>query len=253
MNTLLQDKAVLITGGATGIGKATALACSREGAAVVIADVKHEEGEKAAQEIEENGGACIFTATDVSRDGDVRKLMDKTIEKYGRLDCAFNNAGIEGEQSTTALTSEENWDTVIAINLKGTWLCMKHEIDQMLKQNSGSIVNMSSVAGLIGFEGICAYDAAKHGIIGLTKTASLEYAQSGIRVNAVCPGIIETAMVKRFVGDDPEAAAAFASNEPVGRMGRPEEVSEAVVWLFSDAASFVTGHSMVIDGGMTAL
>ncbi|MBD3345282.1 MAG: SDR family oxidoreductase [Chitinivibrionales bacterium] len=252
MDLMLKNKVVLITGGAAGIGKATAFACAREGATVVIADILYEEGKKVTHKIEEMGKKSIFATTDVSQDGDVKQLIRQIVEMYGKLDCAVNNAGTEGEQATTALTSEQNWDKVTGVNLKGTWLCMKYEIEQMLKQNGGSIVNMSSVAGVIGFEGICAYSASKHGVIGLTKTAALEYAKSGIRVNAVCPGIIETDMVKRFVGDDPEAAASFVSNEPVGRMGKPEEVAEAVIWLCSDSSSFVTGESMIIDGGMTA-
>jgi NAD(P)-dependent dehydrogenase (short-subunit alcohol dehydrogenase family) len=248
----LEGKVALVTGGASGIGRATALALAREGAKVVIADVAVEDGEETVRMIEENGGEAIFVETDVSQPDQVEVLINEAVETYGRLDCAFNNAGIEGEQAPTPDCTEENWDRVININLKGVWLGMKYEIPQMLKQGGGAIVNMSSVAGLVGFPNSPAYVASKHGILGLTKTAALEYATEGIRVNAVCPGVIRTAMVERATGGDPEVEAQFATMEPVGRMGKPEEVAEAVVWLCSDAASFVTGHSMVVDGGLVA-
>ena len=252
MAGLLEGKVALVTGGASGIGRATALAFAREGAKVVIADVAVEDGEETVRMIEESGGKAIFVETDVSQSDQVEALINKAVETYGRLDCAFNNAGIEGEQALTPDCTEENWDRVININLKGVWLGMKYEIPQMLKQGGGAIVNMSSVAGLVGFPSSPAYVASKHGILGLTKTAALEYATEGIRVNAVCPGVIRTPMVERATGGDPEVEAQFAAMEPVGRMGKPEEVAEAVVWLCSDAASFVTGHSMVVDGGLVA-
>jgi len=252
MAGLLEGKVALVTGGASGIGRATALAFAREGAKVVIADVAVEDGEETVRMIEESGGKAIFVETDVSQSDQVEALINKAVETYGRLDCVFNNAGIEGEQALTPDYTEENWDRVININLKGVWLGMKYEIPQMLKQGGGAIVNMSSVAGLVGFPSSPAYVASKHGILGLTKTAALEYATEGIRVNAVCPGVIRTPMVERATGGDPEVEAQFAAMEPVGRMGKPEEVAEAVVWLCSDAASFVTGHSMVVDGGLVA-
>ena len=182
----------------------------------------------------------------------MKALVDKTIAVFGRLDYAFNNAGIEGATAPTHECTEENWDKTIGINLKGVWLCMKNEIPQMIKQGSGAIVNCASIAGLSGFVGLPAYTVSKHGIIGLTKTAALENAKAGIRINAVCPGVIHTAMVDRVTGKDKEVEKAYIAMEPVGRMGKPEEVAEAVMWLCSDAASFVTGHAMPVDGGWIA-
>jgi len=246
----LEGKVALVTGGSSGIGRATALAFAREGAQVVVADVSVEGGQETARTIKENGGQAVFIKADVSKSGDVEGLIEQAIQTYGRLDYACNNAGIEGEQASTVNCSEANWDRVINVNLKGVWLCMKYEIPHMLKQGSGAIVNMSSVAGLVGFSNAPAYTASKHGILGLTKTAALEYAKAGIRVNAVCPGVIRTMMVERVTGGDPQVEAQLTAIEPVGRMGRSEEVAEAVVWLCSDAASFVTGHAMVVDGGL---
>jgi len=183
---------------------------------------------------------------------DVQALVVAAVQRYGRIDCAFNNAGIEGENAATADCSEENWNRVLSTNLRGIWLCMKHEIPQMLSQGNGAIVNMSSIAGLVGFGGLPAYVASKHGVVGLTKTAALEYATQGIRINAVCPGVIRTDMIDRLTGGDLAAEAQFTEMEPLGRMGRPEEVAAAVLWLCSDAASFVTGHAMVVDGGAVA-
>jgi NAD(P)-dependent dehydrogenase (short-subunit alcohol dehydrogenase family) len=252
MTKLLEGKVALVTGAASGIGRAAARTFAREGARVVLADIALEGGEETLHMIKAAGGEAIFVLTDVAQAADVAALISTAVEIYGRLDCAFNNAGIEGTQAATADCTEENWDRVISINLKGVWLGMKYEIPQMLKQGSGAIVNMASVAGLVGFQGMPAYVASKHGIMGLTKTAALEYARTGIRINAVCPGVIRTPMVERFTGGAPEAEAQFSAMEPVGRMGEPEEVAEAVVWLCSEAASFVTGHSMVVDGGLTA-
>jgi NAD(P)-dependent dehydrogenase (short-subunit alcohol dehydrogenase family) len=252
MTGKMEGKVALVTGGSSGIGRATALVFAREGAKVVIADVAVERCYDTADEIRDGGGQVHCVEADVSMADQVKALIDEIVETYGRLDCAFNNAGIEGEQAPTADSTEENWDRVIDINLKGMWLGMKYEILQMLKQGGGAIVNMSSVAGLVGFPGIPAYVASKHGVLGLTKTAALEYATQGIRINAVCPGIIRTEMIERFTGGDPQAEEQLAASEPVGRMGTPEEVAEAVVWLCSDEASFVTGHPLVVDGGMVA-
>ena len=252
MGGTLEGKIALVTGAGSGIGRATALAFAREGAKVVVADVAAEGGKETLRLIEEAGGSGFFVEGDVSITGDVRTIVQAAVEHYGRLDCAFNNAGIEGAQAPTAECAEENWDRVLAINLKGTWLCMKHEIPIMLKQGGGAIVNTASVAGLVGFPNIPAYNASKGGVIQLTKTAALEYAKQGIRVNAVCPGVIRTPMVERFLGGSPEAEAQFVAMEPVGRMGLPQEIAEAVVWLCSDAASFVTGHAMAVDGGLVA-
>lgn len=248
----IEGKIALVTGGGSGIGRAAALAFAREGAKVVVADVVVEGGQETVQMIKKADGEAIFVKTDVSKAAEVEALINKTVETYGRLDCAFNNAGIEGEQAPTAENTEKNWDRVISINLKGVWLCMRYEIPQMLKQDGGAIVNTASVAGLVGFQGIGPYVASKHGIAGLTKTAALEYAQSGIRINAVCPGVIHTPMIERFFAGDPNAEDQFIAMEPVGRMGTPEEIAEAVVWLCSDAASFVTGLPMPVDGGFVA-
>lgn len=249
---LLSGKVAVVTGGSAGIGRACALALAREGAKVLVADVMVAEGEQTARTITSAGGQAAFVKTDVSQENDVREMVARAADVYGRLDCAVNNAGIEGVSASTAECTVENWDRTLAINLKGVWLCMKYEIGRMLEQGGGAIVNMSSVAGLVGFRGLPAYVASKHAVAGLTKTAALEYAQAGIRVNGICPGVIRTAMVDRITGRDPEVEAQFAALEPVGRMGTPEEVAEAVVWLCSDAASFVTGHLLAVDGGFVA-
>ena len=247
-------KVALVTGGASGIGRACAQLFASEGASVVVSDVALEGGHETVRLIEEDGGEAFFVEADVSKAAQVEALVGGTVEAYGHLDYAFNNAGIEGRMATnTADYLEEDWDRVIAVNLKGVWLCMKHEIAHMLRQGGGSIVNNSSVEGLVGLQGTSAYAASKHGVVGLTKTAALEYARSGIRVNAVCPGLIRTPMVERYTGGDAETEAQWAAIfEPVGRMGSSEEVAEAVVWLCSEAASFVTGHAMAVDGGFLA-
>ncbi|HET7279850.1 MAG TPA: SDR family oxidoreductase [Dermatophilaceae bacterium] len=252
MSGMLAGKVVLVTGGGSGIGRASALALAREGADVVVSDVVEEGGNETLRLLEEAGGKGLFIRGDVADATDVQRIIEEVEAHYGRLDCAFNNAGIEGIQAPTADCTEENWDRVLRVNLKGTWLCMKYEIPLMLKQHRGSIVNTASVAGLVGFPGIVAYNASKGGVIQLTKTAALEYATEGIRVNAVCPGVIRTPMVERFLGGSAEAEAAFVAMEPVGRMGTPEEIADAVVWLLSDASSFVTGDALPVDGGLVA-
>jgi NAD(P)-dependent dehydrogenase (short-subunit alcohol dehydrogenase family) len=214
--------------------------------------MNEEGGQQTVHMITEQGGEAIFVRTDVSQAVAVQALISTAVETYGRLDCAHNNAGISGGgRALTADYPEDTWHRVIAINLTGVWLCMKYEIPQMLSQGSGAIVNTASVAGLIGARGLAAYVASKHGVVGLTKTAALEYAQQGIRVNCVCPGVIETPMTARGLSD-PERRERIIASEPMGRVGIPEEVAEAVVWLCSDAASFVTGHTMTIDGGFVA-
>ena len=248
----LEGKVALVTGAGSGIGRAAALAFAREGAKVVVADVAAEGGKETVRLIEQAGGAALFVEGDVSVSASVEVMVQAAVEQYGRLDCAYNNAGIEGAQAPTAECAEDNWDRVLSINLKGVWLCMKHELAHMVASGGGAIVNTASVAGLVGFPGIPAYCASKGGVVMLTKTAALEYATQGIRVNAVCPGVIRTPMIERFLGGSAEAEAEFVALEPVERMGTPEEVAEAVVWLCSDAASFVTGHAMPVDGGLVA-
>jgi NAD(P)-dependent dehydrogenase (short-subunit alcohol dehydrogenase family) len=247
----LEGKVALVTGGSSGIGRASALAFAREGAKVIVADVDAEGGEETVRTIKENGGEAIFIKVDVSKAVEVEALIKKAIRTCGRLDCAHNNAGIVGTGAPTADCTEDNWDRTINVNLKGVWLCMKYEIPQMAKHGGGAIVNTSSLGGLVGTRGRPAYVASKHGVIGLTKAAALEYAKAGIRVNAVCPGHIRTPMVEYITGGDPQAQAERIALIPLKRMGTPEEIAEAVVWLCSDAASFVTGHAMSVDGGYT--
>lgn len=248
----VQNKVALITGGGSGIGRATTMVFAREGAKVVVADYNAEGGERTVRMVKDAGGAAIFHAADVSNPKNVEALVNKTVQTYGRLDCAFNNAGIEGEFATTPECTIENWHRIISINLDGVFYCMKYEIAQMLKQGGGSIVNTSSAAGLIGLPGGSAYVASKHGVAGLTKTAALEFAKSNIRVNAVCPGFIRTPMVERVLDRGTFDEKRIIESEPINRMGRPEEIAEAVVWLCSDAASFVTGVPMPVDGGYIA-
>ena len=253
----LDGKVALVTGGASGIGRATALLFARDGAKLVIADMNEDGGRQTAHLITENGGQAIFVQTNVTQANAVQALISKTVGTYGRLDCAHNNAGISGtgiageQRALTAEYPEERWHQVLAINLTGVWLCMKYEIVQMLTHGGGSIVNTASVAGLVGLPYASAYVASKHGVVGLTKTAALEYAAQGIRVNCVCPGYIQTPMTAPGM-QDPERLAHMLAREPVGRMGQPEEVAETVVWLCSAAASFVTGHTMTVDGGYVA-
>ena len=250
MEKLFSAKVALVTGGSFGIGRATAIAFANQGAKVVVADWV--EDHTTVHEIKNNGGSAIFVKCDVSDETQVKALIDQTVKTYGRLDYAYNNAGIEGINARTSDCSTENWDRTININLKGVWLCMKYELQQMLLQGSGSIVNCASIAGLVGFQALPAYVASKHGVIGLTKAAAMEYVKLGIRVNAVCPGVIKTPMVDRVTGKDKAVEKMFEDMEPIGRMGQPEEVANAVTWLCSDASSFVTGIAMPVDGGWVA-
>ena len=252
MTTGMQDKVVVITGAGAGIGRACALSFAEAGARVAAADITNDSGYETAKMVEGRGGHAIFVEVDVADDHSVRDLIDATVKEFGGLDYAVNNAGIEGQSADTADCTKDNWDRVIAINLKGVWNCMRHEIPRMLERGGGAIVNMASVAGLVGFTGLPAYCASKGGVIQLTKTAALEYATRGIRVNAICPGVIHTAMVERLIGGDREKEKAFTALEPVGRLGRPEEIARAAVWLCSDDASFVTGHPLAADGGFVA-
>jgi NAD(P)-dependent dehydrogenase (short-subunit alcohol dehydrogenase family) len=246
---VLTGQVAIVTGASTGIGRATAFALAAEGAAVVIADIDVERGAQTAQDIVDKGNRALFVRTDVADDESVAAMVARTVDEFGGLDLAFNNAGIEGTPATTHACTPDNWQRTLGVNLTGVWSCMRHEIPRMLDRGGGSIVNCSSVAGLVGFASIPAYTASKHGVVGLTKTAALEYAKDGIRVNAVCPGVIDTEMVDRFTGQQPEAEAALLGSEPIGRLGRPEEIADAVVWLCSPRSSFVTGQAIAIDGG----
>jgi NAD(P)-dependent dehydrogenase (short-subunit alcohol dehydrogenase family) len=245
-------KVALVTGGGSGIGRATALAFAREGAKVVVADRNVERGEEAVSIIRGAGGTASFCRTDVAVAAEVEALVDYAIKTYGRVDLAFNNAGIEGSVKPLADQTEANFDAVIDTNVKGVWLSMKYEIPRMLEQGIGAIVNSSSVAGVTGFPGIGIYAASKHAVIGLTKTAALEYSPQGIRINAVNPAAIDTEMIDRLADGMNVKKDDLTTLHPIGRLGRVEEVAEAVLWLCSDKASFVTGHSLIVDGGFTA-
>jgi len=251
----LKNKVALITGGSSGIGRASALSFVQQGAKVVVADINEEGGSETVNLIKAAGGEATFIRTDVSHAADVEAMVQYTVGTYGRLDCGFNNAGAVAAHleaiSPTHEYPEENFDQVIAVNLKGIWLCMKYEIRQMLKQGGGVIVNTASALGLVGIENLSGYVASKHGVVGITKTAALEYATRGIRINAVCPGYVQTPMTQNRL-KDPEVQKRIEAIHPMGRVGTPEEVAETVVYLCSDAASFVTGHAMAIDGGWTA-
>ena len=254
MAAMLDGKSALITGGGGGIGRATALAFAREGARVAVADLMAEAARETVAQVNAAGGQAISLSGNVSRDADVRAMIDAVVGTYGRLDCAFNNAGIAGWHvdailKKTAEWSEEAFDRMIAVNLRGVWLCMRHELPQMQAQGSGAIVNTGSIAGLVGLPNSSAYVAAKHGVVGLTKTAALEYAESNIRVNAVCPGYIKTPMTEpsmRLRGE------AILAQTPLKRMGSPEEIAEMVVWLCSERASYVSGAAYNVDGGWMA-
>src|SRR6266516_1786466 len=250
-NGRFTGKVAFVTGAGSGIGRATALAFARAGASVVVADIAEQGNQETARLIEQQGCRALAVRCNVTQTDDVKSALNKTIEAFGRLDFAFNNAGIEQPVMATGEITEQEWDRIVAVNLRGVFLCLKHEIPLMLKQGGGAIVNTSSGAGVKGFKGQAAYAATKFGIVGLTKSAALDYAPANIRINAVCPGIIATPMMQRFTGGTTEGEQRVIAQEPIGRMGQPEEIAASVVWLCSDAAAFVVGHAMVIDGGQT--
>ncbi|MCC6445767.1 MAG: SDR family oxidoreductase [Armatimonadetes bacterium] len=247
----LEGKTCLVTGGGSGIGRAAALALAREGALVAVADLDAGGGRETLTALQEAGAEGIFVQADVTRAEEVEALVEKVVSVWGRLDCAFNNAGTAENAALLWECSEADWDRVIALNLKGVWLCLKYEIRWMLERQEGVIVNMASITGLVGIPQAPAYVASKHGVVGLTKAAALDCARLGIRVNAICPGFIDTPLMDRFIAGDPQARARVEARHPMGRMGTPDEIARAVAWLFSDA-TFMTGHTLTMDGGLTA-
>jgi NAD(P)-dependent dehydrogenase (short-subunit alcohol dehydrogenase family) len=267
MERRFEGKTALVTGAAGGIGRAAALAFAREGASVALTDISGPRGDTTLAAVLETGARAFFVEADVSKPDQVERLVHRTLDTFGRLDCALNNAGIPGTRARTHDRTLDEWDRVLAVNLTGTWLCMKHEIPPMLQQGSGAIVNTASVAGILGVRRFSAYSATKHAVVGLTKSAALEYGRFGLRINAVCPGLVDTDLLRTIstgAQADASVAASFvasmrhrltkkvlAAKQPGRRIGLPEEVAEAVLWLCSDAASFVNGHALVVDGGFS--
>jgi NAD(P)-dependent dehydrogenase (short-subunit alcohol dehydrogenase family) len=248
----LADKIALITGGSSGIGRETAVLFANHGAKLAIADINLNGGQETVQLISDAGGEAFFVQADVSQAAQVENMVNEVVGRYGRLDIAFNNAGIDGAPVRTIDVSEEEYDRIMAVNAKGVWLCLKYEIQQMLRQGGGVIVNTASVAGLIGSHSMSAYAASKHAVVGLTRTAAVEYARKGIRVNAVCPAIIRTEMVERAFATLPRLEQGALDNNPSHRLGEAHEVAQAVLWLASDASSFTNGATLTVDGGLTA-
>jgi NAD(P)-dependent dehydrogenase (short-subunit alcohol dehydrogenase family) len=248
----LSGKVAIVTGGTSGIGRATAIAYAQQGAKVMVAGRRVEEGQETVQLIKAAGGEALFTQTDVTQEADVKAMVDRTVSVFGRLDIAFNNAGTFGESGVLTEQTDDEYDRIMTANVKGVWLCMKYEIAQMMQQGSGAIVNTSSILGVVAMAGVPLYTASKYAVQGLTKAAALQYAKSGIRMNAVGPGAIATDMFETATGGQDEAKAYMAGLHPMGRIGQPAEVANAVLWLSSDAASFMTGETLIVDGGFVA-
>lgn len=253
MEGKFQNRVALVTGGASGLGRATCLAFAREGAKVVVADITAEGGEETVRMIRAADGEALFIRTNIAERSDIEEMVGRTIKEYGRIDCALNNVGISIKLALTADMAEEDWDNQMNINLKGVWLSMKYELPHMVKQGGGVIVNMSSASGFHGTPYQSGYSSSKHGVLGLTKTAALEYARQGIRINAVCPGPVRTAGTEAYFLRDPEAEARLNATTPMGRLGLPGEIAETVLWLCSDGASYITGQYIAVDGGRSAV
>jgi NAD(P)-dependent dehydrogenase (short-subunit alcohol dehydrogenase family) len=245
-------KVAMVTGGGSGMGRSTAIAFAAAGARTVVVDLSEEAARATADFIQEQGGEGIAVRCDVTRSEDVKAALEETAATYGRLDAAFNNAGLEHGLIAAAEIPDAEFDRIVGVSLKGVFLSMKYQIPLMLAGGGGAIVNNSSAAGLSGFKGQAAYSAAKHGLVGLTRSAALDYASENVRINAICPGIVDTPMMDRVTGGTPNGRAAVITMEPIGRMGRPEEIADTVLWLCSDASSFVVGHALSVDGGMSA-
>ncbi len=254
MSRILHKKSILITGGSTGIGKATVLRCAEEGAQITLADINEDGAEEVVAKVNSSGGSAVFCHADVTQANDVRHMIEVATSSFGQLDGAFNNAGIEGAFTSITKMTEAEYDRTVNVDMKGVWLCLKYQVEAFLKQETaGSIVSTASVAGLVGTRGGSAYCGAKHGVVGMTKSVALEYARKSIRINAVCPGIIQTPMVDRMTSESGISAQALVDQEPMARLGQPQEIAEAVIWLLSDQSSFVTGVAMPVDGGFIAV
>jgi len=252
MDRSFEGKVAVVTGAASGMGLVTARSFAEAGAAVALADIDERAARTAVDDLIAAGHRAIAVHCNVADEAEVAAMVDQTVEIFGRLDAAFNNAGIQSPAVETADASGAEFDRVIAVNLRGVWNCMKYELKQMRQQGSGAIVNCSSIGGLIGLPGRAVYHAAKHGVLGLTKSAALEYASRGIRINAVCPGTVDTPMVSAMLAKEADAMKEIMRDQPIGRLGRPEEIASAVLWLCSPGAGFVIGHALTVDGGFTA-